>query len=209
MKTLPSLALRPASVAAATCQPELPTAASLRAYAFRYLVRGGVTVVAALGQYTLEHRGFAAPWLTWVVLMPAMAVVLSIRDRQLRQQGVAGATSADATLRLLQKSFLLIMLLALGCAPFIGWQNAHPLMLGLYGLTTVAAGRVLHFGPLQVGGVVCGLLGAAAAAVPADTQLLFIAAAMLASYVVPGYRLWAAAGKRRRNFLDTQVAGKQ
>ncbi|GAA4009932.1 hypothetical protein GCM10022408_22630 [Hymenobacter fastidiosus] len=187
-----SLALRPA-VSALPLGNELPTAANLRAYAFRYMLRGSVAAVAALGQYTLEQVHFAAPWLTWVVLMPTMGMVISLIDRRQREAGLVPTTAADKRLRLLQKSFLLVILLALGAAPFIGWQHAHPLMLAMYGASTVAAGRLLNFRPLRVGGGLCALLGAVAAAVPADTQLLLIAAAMLVSYVVPGYLLRAAA----------------
>ncbi len=184
MQTLPL-----ASVNNLSLSPELPTAANLRAYAFRYMLRGSVAAGAALGQYTLEYVGFAAPWLTWVVLMPTMAMVISIRDRQQRKAGLVPTTATDKWMGLLQKSFVLVIVLALVAAPFIGWQNAHPLMLVMYGASTLAAGRLLSFRPLQLGGVLCALLGAVAAAVPADTQLLLVAAAMLVSYLVPGYLL--------------------
>jgi hypothetical protein len=167
------------------------TAASLRAYAFTYIFRGVAVLAAALGNYALEHVGFAAPWLPWMVLMPAAAVVLSVRGRRQQRAGLAGTTPTDRWMRLLQKSFVLVLLVSLAAATQIGWQNAHPLILVLYGVGTMVAGRVLAFRPLVWGGAVCGLLGVAAMAVAADTQLLLIAAAMLASYVVPGVLLHA------------------
>jgi hypothetical protein len=165
------------------------TAASKRAYAFAYIFRGAVVTAAALGNYALEHVGFATPWLPWVVLMPAAAVVLSVRGRRQQRAGLVGTTAADRWMRLLQKSFVLVLLVSLVAATQIGWQNAHPLILVLYGVGTLMAGRVLAFRPLVWGGAVCGLLGVAAMAVAADTQLLLIAAAMLVSYVVPGVLL--------------------
>ena len=90
-------------------------------------------------------------------------------------------------MRLLQKSFIVVLLISLVSATQVGWANAHPLVL--YGVGTVAAGRVLGFWPLMWGGAACRLLGAAAGMVAADTQLLLIAGAMLVSYVVPGYLL--------------------
>lgn len=187
MKTLTaSAAVRPASPSL-----ELPSAANLRTYAVHFVVRGGMTAMAALGQYALENSRFAAPWLTWVVLMPLMGAGLNLYGRHLRRQGLLlDATPAGATMRLLQKSFLLILLGAMLAACFVGWELAHPPMLALYGLTTVAAGRVLRFGPLQAGGALCVLAAAAAVAVSAHAQLLLIAGAMLAGYVVPGYLLW-------------------
>lgn len=166
-----------------------PTAASLQAYAFTYIFRGSVVLTAALSNYALEHVGFAAPWLPWMVLMPMMSMVQSIRARRQKKQGLTNTTAADNTMRLLQKSFLLILLVAMVGACYVGWEVMHPLLLVAYGVSTYVAGRVLRFQPLQWGGVACGLLGAVTTVLPADVQLLFIAAAMLGSYIIPGYLL--------------------
>jgi hypothetical protein len=194
MKSFASFSPRPATssparpLTSALAQlAESVTPAELRAYAFTYVFRGLVVMVAALSNYALEHVGFAAPWLPWVVLMPPAAVVQAVRGR--RQQSLASASATARQMRLLQKSFLLVLLISLASATQIGWANAHPLILVLYGVGTVAAGRVLGFRPLLWGGAACGLLGAVAALVAVDTQLLFIAGAMLVSYVIPGYLL--------------------
>ncbi len=194
MENIASLSLSPAissmarpNTVAAEHLAAAITPAELRAYAFTYVFRGLVVLVAALSNYGLELVGFAAPWLPWMVLMPLAAVVQSIRSR--RQQWPASSSAVAKRMRLLQKSFLLMLLISLASATQIGWANAHPLILVLYGVGTVAAGRVLGFRPLVWGGGACGLLGAAAAVVAADTQLLLISLAMLVSYVVPGYLL--------------------
>lgn len=181
-------AFRPVNTPAFALAPPV-AAASLRAYAFTFVFRGAVVTAAALGNYALEQVGFAAPWLPWMVLMPLAAAVLGIRGRRQQRLGLAGTTPTDRRMRLVQKSFVFTLLFAIACATQIGWQNAHPIILVLYGVGTVAAGRLLHFRPLVVGGIASGLLGALAAALPADTQLLLIAAAMLVSYIVPGVLL--------------------
>lgn len=194
MKTFAALALSPAAGRLAALLPtssEQPLAADVRAYAFTYMFRGLVVMVAALSDYALAHSGFAAPWLPWMVLMPLAGMVQSIRARRQRKLRPAGTTAADKWMRLLQKSFVFTLLLALASATQIGWENAHPLILVLYGVVTLAAGRVLSFRPLQLGAAACIALGFASAAVSADTQLLLIAAAMLLSYVLPGYLLHA------------------
>ena len=49
------------SAASLPLGPEpIATPAELRAYAFTYLFRGGVMLVAALSNYALEASGFAA-----------------------------------------------------------------------------------------------------------------------------------------------------
>jgi len=60
------------------------TPTELRAYAFTYVCRGLVVTVAALSNYALEHVGFAAPWLPWMVLMPLAAMVQTIRRQRSR-----------------------------------------------------------------------------------------------------------------------------
>lgn len=162
---------------------------SLRTYAFTYLLRGSLVLAAALGDYTLEHIGFVAPWLPWIVLMPMMSMVQVIRGRRLRQQGLVGSTLADKAMQLLQKGFVLVLMAMLVGGGFVGWEVAHPLILVLYGAGTLVAGRVLGFRPLLVGGAVCAVLGAVSAATSAHTQLLFIATAMLVGHIIPGYLL--------------------
>ncbi|WP_375438360.1 hypothetical protein [uncultured Hymenobacter sp.] len=165
-----------------------------KAHAFTYIFRGSVVLTAALSNYGLEQIGFAAPWLPWMILMPLMGIMQSIRARRQRKHGLTSSTATDKTMRLLQKSFVLIILVSVASACVVGWAVVHPILLVLYGVSTFVAGRVLRFRPLLLGGVACGLLGSTAAFVPADTQLLLIATAMLLSYIIPGYLL----GKQSR-----------
>ena len=65
---------------------EAVTPAELRAYALTYVFRGLVVAVAALSNYALEHMGFAAPWLPWMVLMLLAAMVQTIRGRYQRSR---------------------------------------------------------------------------------------------------------------------------
>lgn len=137
---------------AATTNPNQVVAlADLRSYAFTYMLRGSVILVAALSEVALEFGGFAAPWLPWMVLMPLMAIVLSVRGRRERKLRPASTAPAAKTMRLLQKSFVFIILLAVVCAIQFGWINAHPILLLFSGLAALVAGRVLHFRPLVLG----------------------------------------------------------
>ncbi|SMB87638.1 hypothetical protein SAMN00120144_1382 [Hymenobacter roseosalivarius DSM 11622] len=193
MKTLASFAT-PATVSnfvssAAAIPSQVVELADLRSYAFTYMLRGSVVLVAALSEVMLEIGGFAAPWLPWMVLMPLMAIVLSVRSRRERKLRPASTALAAKTMRLLQKSFVVIMLIAIICAMQFGWVNAHPILLLFNGLAAVVAGRVLSFRPLVLGGISSVVLGVAIIFMPAHIQLIVIAAAMLVSYVVPGYLL--------------------
>lgn len=165
--------------------------ADLRSYAFTYMLRGAVVLLASLGEVALKIGGFAAPWLPWMVLMPLMAIVLSVRSRRVLKLRPASTAPAAKTMRLLQKSFIFIMLFAIACAVQFGWVKAHPILLLFNGLAALIAGRVLQFRPLVLGGISSMILGVAIIFMPAPVQLIVIAAAMLVSYIIPGYLLHA------------------
>jgi hypothetical protein len=124
-----------------------------------------------------------------MVLMPLMAIVLSVRGRRERKLRPASTTPAAKTMRLLQKSFVLILALAIACSIQFGWVTAHPILLLFNGLAALIDGRVLTFRPLVLGGISSIVLGVATIFVPEHMQLLLIAVAMLVSYVIPGYLL--------------------
>ena len=78
-----------------------------------------------------------------------------------------------------------------------GWLYCYPFFILLYGLGTFVSGRILQFTPLVVGGVFNWLLACAAVFFPFDYQLLFAAAAILTSYIIPGHLLQAKKEVRR------------
>jgi hypothetical protein len=59
----------------------------------------------------------------------------------------------------------------------------------LYGLGTFVSGRILRFTPLIAGGVTNWALAATAIWFDFDYQMIFAAAAILLSYIIPGYML--------------------
>lgn len=72
----------------------------------------------------------------------------------------------------------------------IGWQHAFPVYILFYATGTFISGGILHFKQLQVGGgIICWILAVASTFVSYQNQILFTAAAILASYLVPGYLL--------------------
>ncbi len=71
----------------------------------------------------------------------------------------------------------------------IGWQNCYPFFMLLYGTGTFISGKILKFTPLVVGGIASFLLGAVSVWFNGDLQMLFAAAAILFSYIIPGHLL--------------------
>ena len=68
-------------------------------------------------------------------------------------------------------------------------MNAYPFFILFYGLGTFVSGRVLKFRPLVIGGIFNWALAIISVYVHFDYQLLIAAAAILTSYIIPGYLL--------------------
>ena len=72
----------------------------------------------------------------------------------------------------------------------LGWNNAiFPFFIMLYGLGTFISGKFLQFKPLVFGGVAAWAMAIASAYFNYDYQMLFGAAAILVSYIIPAYLL--------------------
>lgn len=71
------------------------------------------------------------------------------------------------------------------------YKMISPGFLVLYGIPTFLSGIILRFRPLIIGGIACWLLSVAAVFVQNEYQLLFLSAAMLIAWIIPGYLLRA------------------
>jgi len=72
-----------------------------------------------------------------------------------------------------------------------GWQNCYPFfMMLLYGTGTFISGKILRFTPLIFGGLISFILAAVSVWFTVDLQLVFAAAAILFSYIIPGHLLY-------------------
>ncbi len=61
----------------------------------------------------------------------------------------------------------------------------------MYGMPTVLSGVILKFNPLKVGGICCWVLAILSTLVMYEFQLLLIALAVVAAWIIPGYLLKA------------------
>ncbi|MDZ4810068.1 MAG: hypothetical protein SGI96_17670, partial [Bacteroidota bacterium] len=64
-----------------------------------------------------------------------------------------------------------------------------PFFIMLYGLGTFVSGSIIRFRPLVIGGIVAWALAIGSTLVSYDYQMLFGAAAILVSYIIPAYML--------------------
>jgi hypothetical protein len=69
------------------------------------------------------------------------------------------------------------------------YEMIDPAILVLYGMPTFLSGIILKFKPLIIGGICCWVLSIISVFIIADYQLLLIAAAVIAAWIIPGYIL--------------------
>lgn len=156
-----------------------------------YLVWGWVILCCSLIHFTVLYVWHWEPigmiWgSTWLVLIYQF---FYLRKHQ-RKERVR--TYTDELEGYIWITFAVLLFL---CIFLMGKNNAfstmYPVILILYGMPTFLTGALLRFKPLRIGGIACWILAVLAFYTPFQFQLLLIAAAITAGWIIPGYLLRA------------------
>lgn len=155
---------------------------------FYFLLWGWLTLAAITGQFLLKVVfNYEKHYNAWLLVI-AGAVISSIYSAR-KEKRKTVKTYVEASMGHLWMgmgiSFFILSLLFIK----IGWWNCYPFYILLYGLGTFVSGRILNFRPMVIGGVINWILAAIAIRFDFDYQMLFAAAAIVTSYLIPGYML--------------------
>ena len=158
-----------------------------------YLVWGWITFIACSAQLVLKHiYNYEKHYLVWWLTI--VGVVFSIWYSRKEQKTQKVKTYIGDSMKYLW--------IGMGIAYFVlsmilskyGWDKiVFPFFIMLYGLGTFVSGSIIQFRPLIIGGIIAFALAIIAAYAEYDYQMLFAAAAILFSYIIPAYML------RRKN----------
>lgn len=157
-----------------------------------YLLWGWTVLICSIGHFILLQFGFyrnsSIIWmLTWVVVIYQMIYLA----RKKRNEKVK--TYTDDIVSYVWLAFIVAMaLMAFVVVRAEGkdyYKLINPLFLILYGIPTFLSGIILRFKPLKIGGISCWLLAVIATFVSYDFQLLFLSAATVIAWIIPGYAL--------------------
>lgn len=154
-----------------------------------FLLWGWITFIACIGQYLLKTVfNYEKHYLVWLLIIPGIifSIYLGIREKQqLRASTYIGDSMKYLWMGMGISFFVLSMILSK-----LGWNNnIFPFFMLLYGLGTFVSGQFLRFSPLVFGGIAAWVLAIASAYFNYDYQMLFGAAAILVSYIIPAYML--------------------
>jgi hypothetical protein len=166
------------------------TRANLRENRIYFLLWGWVSFIAIISQFILkvvlryEHH-----YLVWWLVIPTaiITIVYSMRTRKSHAVKTYIGESMSNLWTGIGVSFSILSLIISYSNG--GWNNAWPFFILFYGLGTFVSGRILQFTPLVIGGIFNWALAIASIYVDFDYQLLLAAAAILTSYIIPGYLL--------------------
>ncbi|HUR66043.1 MAG TPA: hypothetical protein VMZ03_06800 [Chitinophagaceae bacterium] len=154
-----------------------------------FLVWGWLTFIACTGQFILKHMlEYDQHYLVWLVVFIGIAFSIYQAKRDGKMARVR--TYVDDSMKNLWTGmgisfFVLCMVLTQ-----LGWGSAvFPFFIMLYGLGTFVSGSFLKFKPLIIGGLIASALAIGSTFVSYDYQMLFGAAAIFFSYIIPAYML--------------------
>lgn len=164
------------------------TKVSISENRFYFLFWGWLVFLAILTQFLLkvvflyEHH-----YLVWILTIPAVIITVIYSARRHKRHTVK--TYIGESMGYLWTGIgisFFVLSLIISNSPG-GWANGYPFFILFYGLGTFISGKLLQFTPLVIGGIFNWALAIACVFVPFDYQLLLAAAAILTSYIIPGY----------------------
>lgn len=156
-----------------------------------YLLWGWVILCCSLAHFIIDHfQLFSQPWavwsVTWVVAL-YMLVFIRKRDNARRVK-----TYTEDILGKIWFTFVIMMLVIIfilqAYIPEFYRYN-FMFILVCYAMPTFLSGFVLQFRPLIIGGASCWVLALLAGLVDFHYHPLFVSAAVILAWIIPGYIL--------------------
>lgn len=154
-----------------------------------FLLWGWITFVACVGQYVLKNIfDYEKHYMVWLLIIPGIiiSIYMGIKDQRTQKANTyIGDSMKYLWIGMGISFFVLSMILSR-----LGWNNAvFPFFTLLYGLGTFVSGKILQFKPLVYGGLAAWAMAITSVFFNYDYQILFGAAAILVSYIIPAYLL--------------------
>lgn len=154
-----------------------------------FLVWGWITFIACTGQFVLKHIvKYDQHYQVWWLIVVGIAFSIWYGIKEGKRQKVK--TYVDDSIKYLWMGMGISYFVLSIILTKVGWDSAvFPFFIMMYGLGTFVSGSILQFRPLVIGGIIAWALAIGTVYVEYDYQMLFGAAAILVSYIIPAYML--------------------
>jgi hypothetical protein len=156
---------------------------------FLYLLWGWVILICCFAQFIATYffkseNAYYIWFVTWIV------VVYQVFFLRKKRKARKVKTYTDDINQFVWITFFICgMLLVFILIQFKAYEVINPAILVMYGMPTFLSGIILKFKPLLIGGIFCWLFAAVSPFIDIEFQLLFIAASIIAGWIIPGYLL--------------------
>lgn len=155
------------------------------------LVWGWLAFLAFIGQFILKHiYDYEKHYMVWSVTF--VGILFSIYQGRKEKKEIKARTYIDESMKHLWAGMAICFFVLSMILTKLGWGTVvFPFFIMLYGLGTFVSGKIIQFKPLVIGGITAWILCIASVWVNYDYQMLFGAAAIFFSYIIPAYMLRA------------------
>jgi hypothetical protein len=155
----------------------------------QFLLWGWATFAGFIGQFVLKNViNYQHHYMIWLIVIPTVIASAYIGKREYKKRGVT--TYVDESMQHLWTGMAIAFFVLSMIFIKTGWgQDIFPFFMIMYGLGTFLSGKFLQFAPLVYGGIAAWILAIIAIWFNYDYQMLFAAASILVSYLVPAYLL--------------------
>jgi len=159
-----------------------------RAHPFYFLFWGWVIFICLIAEYILgKVVGYPIASYVWFSIYAAaiITVIYARRHAAKRRRKTYVEESMGQVMLGVGISFFVLTVIFYRT----GFAHAYPVYTMLYGLVAFLTGRILKFKPLFWAGILTWILAIISSWFEYDLQILFAAAGILVSYLIPGYLL--------------------
>ncbi len=159
---------------------------NVRSNAIHFLLWGWVVTIANFGMYALIQMEYTAPYLIWLITIPAAVLSLYFGFKQGKKSRVSTHLGRIYMWLWISYGIVIFTLVLFGYK--INYQF-NAIILLFTSLPTFLSGITLRFKPLIIGGVLFWAFGILSFNVGYETQLLVGGVAIICGYLIPGYML--------------------
>lgn len=158
---------------------------------FYYMLWGWLVFVAAFTDYFMIFSPLSEYHaVVWAVMMPAGGIASFIAGRREAKQARV-KTYIHESINALTTAFVISLVIVCVIMPMTtnNWRSFFPTLMVIYAFAIFTFGGMLRYKPLKYGAAANWAFGIAAFFFGYDIQLLFLAAAVLCGFIIPGHLL--------------------
>ena len=154
-----------------------------------YLLWGFTIFICCITQFIMLHffnneNAYYVWYTTWVVAIYQFYYLFKKRKRE-KVRTYTDEIVGFVWLTFIICSFIIVYILIKHNA----FNAINACVLVMYGMPTFLSGIILRFKPLKIGGIICWILSIGAMFTTYQYQLLLLALAVIAAWIIPGFIL--------------------